>query len=103
MKQKLLSIFMLCTLLVSVAFAQNKTITGKVTSSDNGETLPGVSVVVPGTTVGTQTDGNGVFTLQVPASANVLEFSYVGFATQSVTIGSNTTINVSLVPDATEL
>lgn len=94
---------MLCTLFVGVAFAQNKTITGKVTSSDNGETLPGVSVVVQGSTVGTQTDVNGRFSLQVPANANVLELSYIGFVSQTVTIGSNTTINVSLVPDATQL
>lgn len=103
MKQKLLSILMLCTLLVGVAFAQNKTITGRVTSSDNGETLPGVSVVVPGTTVGTQTDVNGAFTLQIPTDATTLEFSYIGFLPQTVTIGTNTTFDISLVADATQL
>lgn len=103
MKQKLLSIFMLCTLLVSVAFAQNKTITGKVTSSDNGETLPGVSVVVQGTTVGTQTDVNGNYTLSVPNSATTLRFSFIGYLAKDITIGSENTINVSLDLDASEL
>src|SRR5690606_14362102 len=103
MKQKLLSILMLCTLLVGVAFAQHKTSTGRVTSSDNCQTLPGVSVVVPGTTVGTQTDVNGAFTLQIPADAATLEYSYIGFLPQTVTIGTNTTFDISLVADATQL
>lgn len=103
MKQKLLSILMLCTLLVGVAFAQNKTITGKVTSSDNGETLPGVSVVVQGTTVGTQTGPDGEFSLSIPANANSLEFTYVGFIKQVIQIGNRSSFNVALVSDASEL
>ena len=63
--------------------AQVKTVTGTVTSADNGEPLLGVSVSVPGTTVGVNTDANGKFTLShIPASAKVLRFSFIGMEAQ---------------------
>lgn len=102
MKKQLLSI-LLCTFLFSAAFAQNRTITGVVTSADNGETLPGVSVVVPNTTVGTQTTNDGSFTLSVPSNANTLQLSFIGYVSRTVTIGTSNQINVSLEPDASEL
>lgn len=99
MKQKLLGVLLLCTLLVGTAFAQSRTITGTVTSAEDGSTLPGVSVTAQGTSIGTQTGANGTYTLNVPATANVLVFSYLGFTTQTVTIGNQTTIDVSLLTD----
>lgn len=78
--------------------AQTKEITGTVTSADDGSTLPGVSVSVKGTTIGTITDIDGVYHLRVPNSATTLVFSFVGMQTKEVTI-EGTTVNVALQSD----
>jgi len=80
------------------SFAQQRTLNGKVTDQ-TGTTIPGVTVMVKGTTTGTVTNLDGNYTLQVPADAAILMFSYVGMITQEVQIGTQTTINVSLQPD----
>ncbi|MDP2889556.1 MAG: SusC/RagA family TonB-linked outer membrane protein [Bacteroidota bacterium] len=78
---------------------QQKSVSGKVTDS-SGETLPGVSVVVKGTTIGTITDANGNYSLSnVPENAT-LQFSFVGMKGQEVAIVGKTSINVTLVEDA---
>lgn len=78
---------------------QQKTISGKVTDS-GGEPLPGVTVLVKGTTKGTLTDSNGKFSLSdIPADA-ILQFSFVGMETQEITIGTLTQINVILLESA---
>ena len=84
------------------AFAQ-KTITGKVTSSEDGLGMAGVPVVVKGTTVGTATDVDGAFTLSVPADAQTLVVSFIGMKTVEIPIGSQTTFNVVLDPSITAL
>ena len=73
-------------------------ITGTVSDSD-GQPLPGVSVSVRNTTLGTATDGNGAFTLSVPDGNAVLAFSYIGYITQEITVGNRRTINISLLED----
>ncbi len=84
------------------AFAQ-KTITGTVTSAEDGSALPGVSVVVKGTTIGTITDVDGKYTLSgVPEDAKTLVFSFVGFKTLEVPITGNV-INVKLEPEAVQV
>lgn len=90
----------LCLVLLSVhiANAQQKTITGKVTSSEDGSTVPGVSVAVKGTTLGTITNINGEYSLSVPADATTLVFSFVGMTSKEVEIGTLTNIDVSMVP-----
>ena len=75
-------------------FAQGRTLTGTIT--DGGEPLPGVSVVVSGTTTGTVTDLDGNFSLEVPADAKSLTVSYVGYDSQTISIGSQSTFNISL-------
>lgn len=79
-------------------FVQERVIAGKV-SSDDGEGLPGASVVVKGTSVGTTTDMNGDFRLSVPPDAEVLVVSYIGYASSEVTINNRTQIDVRLTPD----
>ena len=103
MKQKLLSIFLVCVLVASAAFAQDKRITGKVTAREDGLPLPGVSVKVSGTTIGTQTDVNGNYSINSPFSAKTLEYSFIGFTSQTTSIGAKTTINVALDVDAKQL
>ncbi|WP_066829581.1 SusC/RagA family TonB-linked outer membrane protein [Rufibacter ruber] len=96
MKQKLL-IFLLLHF-CGVALAQT-TISGRVTSAKGSEPLPGVSIIVKGTTVGASSDVNGNFQIQAPANATTLVVSYIGFTNQEIPINGRTTINVSLQED----
>jgi len=89
----LLALLMLVTLFVQ---AQPRQVTGTVTGSDDGMPLPGVSIQVKGTTSGGSTDMDGKFSLNVPAGANVLVFSFVGYKAQEVEIGDRSIVNVIL-------
>ncbi len=75
-----------------------QTISGVVSSADDGP-LPGVSIAIKGTTVGTISDFEGKYSLSSPSKESILVFSAIGFATQEVTIGNKTTINIDLVAD----
>jgi TonB-linked SusC/RagA family outer membrane protein len=101
-KNLLVTIVLLLTLLGSV-LAQTRTITGTVTSAEDGESLPGVNVVVTDLTIGTITGINGEYSIEVPPEAQSLEFSYVGFETQTIAIGNQTVIDVALVVSAIAL
>ena len=83
--------------------AQNVQITGNVTSADDGSPLPGASVVVKGTTIGTVTNFNGDYELPVPSSATVLTFSFVGMEPQDIAIGGRTRIDLALKASALDL
>lgn len=78
--------------------AQQTTITGTVVDAESGDVLPGVNVVVKGTTTGTSTDEDGIYQLTVPADADTLTFSFIGFEKHNEPINNRTTINVSLQP-----
>ncbi|MEQ6166790.1 SusC/RagA family TonB-linked outer membrane protein [Ekhidna sp. MALMAid0563] len=99
MKRILLLSFAFLTVVAFSAMAQ-RTVSGKVTD-DTGEALPGVNVVIKGTTTGVTTDLDGNYRLSVDDGATLI-FSYVGFETQEIEIGSRTTIDVTL-GGATEL
>ncbi|MGJ1268704.1 carboxypeptidase-like regulatory domain-containing protein [Sphingobacterium spiritivorum] len=92
MKQKLLKIFLVCTLLVGVVYAQNRQVSGKVTSASDGSPVQGVSVAVQGTSTATQTDGSGNYSIDVTGNATLV-FSYVGYQRQTVAVGNRSTIN----------
>src|SRR5687768_2596417 len=79
------------------------TVQGTVTASEDHAGLPGVNVLVKGTTLGTSTDSDGKFTINVPDQNSVLVFSFIGFKTQEITVGSRTTIDVTLLSDINEL
>lgn len=100
MKYKL-NILLLFLSLTSVSFSQ-QTITGLVTTSGNNQPLPGVTVLLKGTTKGTTTDFDGNFTIEV-TSRDTLVFSYLGYATQEVPINNQTTLNITLQEDASQL
>lgn len=89
----MLGILML--VLTSNLYAQNK-VSGTVTDAKSGETLPGVNVMVKGTTVGTSTDANGQYTLTPPSEADTLLFSFVGYQKMAVPINGRTTIDIKL-------
>ncbi|QIH35708.1 SusC/RagA family TonB-linked outer membrane protein [Sphingobacterium sp. DR205] len=102
MKQKLLKIFLVYTLLIGVVYAQNRQVRGKVTSASDGTAIQGASVFVQGSSLATQTDGSGNYSINA-ASGATLVFSYVGYQRLSVTIGNRTTIDVQLTSDKTSL
>ncbi len=81
--------------LSNFAYAQ-RTITGTVTDAESGEPLIGANILVVGTSTGTITDFDGNYSINVPEGATTLEFSYTGYASQRVQIGSQTSIDVSL-------
>jgi iron complex outermembrane receptor protein len=85
-----------------VGFAQERSVSGKVKSSDDGSGIPGVNILEKGTTNGTVTDTDGNYTISVGANATLV-FSFVGYTTQEVAVGSQTTLNVSLGSDITSL
>lgn len=80
-------------------FAQNRVITGTVTSANDGSTIPGVQVIVKGTLNGTTTNLDGVYNLSVAESATVLQFTFIGMKTTEVEIGNQSTINLVMEED----
>lgn len=88
--------------LFSENFAQI-TVTGKITSAMDSESLPGVNVVIKGSTSGTISDSEGTYSIEVPSSESVLMFSSVGFVSQEITVGNKSVIDISLMPDVTAL
>ena len=98
--------FMLITLGLfasAVAIAQERTITGKVTSADDGSALPGVNVLVKSTQTGTVTSATGAYSIKVPDKGGKLVFSFIGFASQEIVIGISNTINVAMQLDINQL
>ncbi|PWJ45027.1 SusC/RagA family TonB-linked outer membrane protein [Sediminitomix flava] len=97
-------LLLLTVMLVSTfwSFAQERTVTGVVNDS-NGEPLPGVAVLVKGTTVGSATNLEGSYTLSLPEDATTLVFRLIGFVEQEVALGNQSTINVTLAEDVEQL
>lgn len=101
MKQKLI-LYLLMFSLSGTLYAQRR-INGKVTDAGTSEGMPGVNVVLQGTTSGTITDVSGNYTLDVPSTESILMFSFIGYETQEVRVGTRTEVNVALRTEATGL
>lgn len=86
----------------SLALAQERSVSGRITSADDNSAIPGVNVLEKGTSNGTVSDADGNFRINVGPNA-VLVFSFVGYTTQEVTVGTQSTVNVSLASDVTAL
>lgn len=71
-------------------------VSGKVTSDDDGSPLPGVSIIIKGTTVGPTTDASGNYRISVQDRSSVLVFSYVGFVSEEISVGNQAIINMVL-------
>jgi TonB-linked SusC/RagA family outer membrane protein len=82
--------------------AQSRTISGKVTSADDGSALPGVNVSVKGTTTGTSTNAEGNYTLSVPVNATLV-FSFIGLTSEEVAVGNRSIIDVQMLADIKSL
>lgn len=100
--RKLVSIVFVLLLSITQTFAQQKTVTGKVTEED-GTPVPNATVQVKGSTVGTATNASGNFTITLPANAKTLIISAIGKATQEVTIGTTTNFAIKLSNASSEL
>ncbi|HEY0654847.1 MAG TPA: TonB-dependent receptor [Chryseosolibacter sp.] len=92
----------LLMLITTIAWSQSRTVTGKVTSADDGTGLPGVNVIEKGTNNGTATDAEGNYSINVGNNATLV-FSFVGYTSQEVVVGTQSTINSSLASDVTSL
>jgi len=88
--------------ITTIAWSQSRTVTGKVTSSDDGNGIPGVNVVEKGTSNGSVTDVDGSFSVSVAPNATLV-FSFVGYTTQEIATGTQSSINVALASDVTSL
>jgi TonB-linked SusC/RagA family outer membrane protein len=102
MKKNLLMTFLFTLLSVASLFAQDKKVSGKVTSAEDGSGLPGVTVQIKGTGKGTQSDVNGNYSLSVPSSATLV-FSFVGLNPKTVAVGNQSVIDVKLTTDTRQL
>ncbi len=103
MKKMLLMSLVLMFTLLHGAYAQTRNVSGQVTEQATGTGLPGVTVLLKGTSTGVSTNADGNYSLDVPAAGGTLVFSSVGKATQERTIGTNSQILVALADDAKQL
>jgi TonB-linked SusC/RagA family outer membrane protein len=102
MRKILLGSWLLSMLFCLPLLAQDVAVSGRVTSSDDGSPLPGVTVQVKGANRGTNTDAQGNYRLSVPASGQLV-FSFIGYTTQEVPVNNRSTVNVNLVGDSQQL
>ena len=101
--RKILLMLLVFSMVLGNAYAQSKRITGKVTSTEDGSPLPGVNVVVKGTTTGTATDADGAYSLDVSGPDAIISFSFIGLTSQEIVVGERSVIDVSLALDVTQL
>ena len=99
----LLILFSFCLMQVTAGTnspsQQQIVVKGIVVDKETGESVPGVNIKVEGAKVGTVTDMNGNFTIKVPSEKTVLNFSYISYTTQKVTVGNQTNYKIALEPD----
>jgi TonB-linked SusC/RagA family outer membrane protein len=96
------SMLLVCSLWVP-AWAQERTITGRVTAAEDGTPIPGASILLKGTAKGANSDADGFYSISVPGTGGTLVFSFVGAATQEVAIGNRAKIEVELKNDSKQL
>jgi len=100
--KKLRILFIFYFALLSNAFAQNLTVTGKI-STENGESLHGVTVKIKGTTIGVTSDADGNYSINAPNGSSTLVFEFIGFQPLEVPINNRAVVNVSMIPSTTSL
>ncbi|MXV49531.1 SusC/RagA family TonB-linked outer membrane protein [Pedobacter sp. HMF7647] len=102
MRKRLLVLILVMITAVVQSWAQQRTVTGKVTSAEDGQPLPGVSVKIKGSQSGTSTGGDGTYSISA-ANGQVLVFTSIGTTPQDVTVGASGAVNVTLKSDAKSL
>jgi TonB-linked SusC/RagA family outer membrane protein len=101
--KKLLPSLLICMFYASFALAQDRTLNGTVTSSEDKLPIPGVSVKIEGATGGTSTDANGKYSIKISSGAKTIVFSSIGFVSQSKSIGGSNVIDAVLTSDSKTL
>ena len=101
--KKVLLLGLSLLMVTTMSFAQDRTVSGKVTSVDDGATLPGVNVVVKGTTSGGVTDIDGNYKITVPEEGGILVFSFIGLESQEIEMGNRSVIDVQMDSDIQQL
>jgi len=102
MKKKCLNLFLILLILPFLCFGQERMVSGTVTDSSTGEQLPGVTVQIDGSSIGTATDADGKYSIEASVDA-VLVFSFIGYKTVREEVGSRTNININLENELSEL
>ncbi|MDB5115241.1 MAG: hypothetical protein JWQ79_733, partial [Mucilaginibacter sp.] len=102
MKKLLLVSLCFLVLCITQVFAQNRTVTGTVTAKDDGLPIPGVTVKIKGTSIGSPTDANGKYQINVPAGSTLV-FSFISYLSQEIPVGDKSVIDVSLNSNNKEL
>lgn len=97
------ALFVLICLLTNTSFAQQRTLSGRITASDDGSPIAGVNVVLKGTNTGAATDGDGRYKLSIPSEGGRLTISFIGYATTEVAIGNEPTLDLTLTSDVKQL
>lgn len=101
--KRILLVMMFSTMLGTLVWAQSRQVQGTVVSAEDNQPLPGVNILVQGTTKGAVTDANGSFSIELTGSENTLVFSFIGYKSQTVEVGSQTQVSIILEPDAMAL
>ena len=97
MRKIVISVLMLLVVLSGSMYAQERTVTGKVTDAADGSGLPGVNIAIVGTSQGTISDMDGNYSIKVPNNSISLSFSFIGYTTQTIAVGDQTVVNASLL------
>src|SRR5690554_690540 len=100
---RLILVISLLVGMITGAFGQSRTVTGTVISSEDGMEIPGANILIKGTSIGTSTNINGTYSIQVNGSQDVLVFSFIGYESQEQEVGSRSVIDITLTPEATSL
>jgi len=103
MMRFLLLCVVITTFFTASVMAQEKMVSGRVTAEETGSPIPGVNVILKGTTIGTVTDIDGNYQLNVPEDGGTLIFTFIGLATEEVRIGDQSVINMGMTADIRQL
>ena len=101
--KRLILTFTILVLLSHLTYALDQTITGQVTSLDDGTALPGVNVILKGTTIGTITNSQGKYTITIPDTKGILIFSFIGYISEEIKIGTRKVIDIQLSVQVNQL
>lgn len=94
---------LLCFFAVGSLFGQGRTVSGKITASDDGSPLPGVNVLIKGSATGSISDADGNYKISIANDNAILVFSFIGYKSREVAVGTQTTINIALESDTRQL
>jgi TonB-dependent starch-binding outer membrane protein SusC len=101
--KRILLLTVVCLLLLVKGYGQGRIVTGKVISAEDSSPVPGASIIVKGTTVGTVSDAEGAYSVNVPQGSNILVVSFIGYKGMELEIGNQSVLDIKLENDATQL